>query len=367
MSMTTGIVRYSTRPFPPEKVVQVLYPLGQHPLRNHPLDHLSRSDICIQRRPAKILSQLRSVGEAVGRHRDAVQGAGRQEPLQAQVMTQQEILKDLSEPTLIVPHDYHVHTDFSCDCQASMSEMCRAAIERGIAEIGFSEHFDLNPEDPCHGFFEPGRWWDELEGCRHTFGSELAIRAGIELGEPHLYPGEMQELLDEYPWDYSLGSLHWVEGWLIFDRNYFRQAGVDPYRSYFRELARMAREAEFDILAHMDIVKRYGARYFGPLDPADYEAEIREVLRTCAARNIALEINTSTRRRGFEQASPSEAILRWFAEEGGRWITLASDAHFPEHLGYELDSALATVRSAGFDHLARFMKRSPEPAPVGVE
>lgn len=66
-----------------------------------------------------------------------------------------------------------------------MTEMCRAALERGIPEIGFSDHFDMMPEDQCYNFFQADAWWEALQGCRENFQGLLAIRAGVELGEPH--------------------------------------------------------------------------------------------------------------------------------------------------------------------------------------
>ena len=116
-----------------------------------------------------------------------------------------------------IHQDYHIHTNFSCDCEVSMTEMCRAALERGIPQIGFTEHFDLFPHDPCYAFFQADAWWEELNQCRDAYKGSLTIRAGIELGEPHVFPRDIQDLLDSFPWDYALGSLHWVDDHNVFD------------------------------------------------------------------------------------------------------------------------------------------------------
>ena len=92
-----------------------------------------------------------------------------------------------------IHQDYHIHTNFSCDCEVSMTEMCRAALERGIPQIGFTEHFDLFPHDPCYAFFQADAWWEELNQCRDAYKGSLTIRAGIELGEPHVFPKEVQK------------------------------------------------------------------------------------------------------------------------------------------------------------------------------
>ncbi|HEY48313.1 MAG: hypothetical protein AMJ88_13725 [Anaerolineae bacterium SM23_ 63] len=264
----------------------------------------------------------------------------------------------------MIPQDYHIHTDYSCDCKATMVEMCQAAIELNIKEIGFCDHYDLMPEDPCYAFFQADAWWESLQRCREDFGDTLTIRAGIELGEPHLFQAEMHEILEKYAWDYCMGSLHWVGSKSVFDPSYFKVPADVAYRMYFLELAKMIAHAEFDILAHIDVVKRYGFDAYGMYDPRQFESEIRDVLRICATRGIALEVNTAPLRRPVNQTSPSAVTLSWFREEGGRRVTLGSDAHLTEHVGFGLDSVMSILRSVGFENLASFESRNPSPTPI---
>jgi histidinol-phosphatase (PHP family) len=264
----------------------------------------------------------------------------------------------------MIPQDYHIHSNYSCDCQVTMEEMCQAAIEFGVEEIGFSDHYDLIPEDPCCAFFQADAWWQTLQRCREDFRGSLSIRAGIELGEPHLFQTEIQEILGSYPWDYSLASVHWVGSKTVFDSSYFTNTPDVAYRTYFREVAEMVTRADFDILAHMDVVKRYGFDIYGVYDPLQFESEIREILSICAKRGIALEVNTAYLRRPIQQISPSPVILSWFREEGGQRVTLGSDAHLSEHVGFGLDSAMGFLRSAGFKHLTSFESRNPSTIPI---
>ncbi|MEW6569163.1 MAG: histidinol-phosphatase HisJ family protein [Chloroflexota bacterium] len=264
----------------------------------------------------------------------------------------------------MIPYDYHIHTDFSCDCDVPMAEMCRAAIARGLPEIGFTEHFDLVPEDPCYASFRVEAWWKELERCRETFGEALVIRAGIEAGEPHRFTTAVAQLLARFPWDYCLGALHWVGPTMIWNREYYDQPEDQAYRDYFAELGRVAMAGGFDILAHMDALKRYGVERYGPYDPRRYEADIRAVLRACAESDLALEINTSSLRRSIRETSPAQLVLTWFRQEGGRWVTVGSDAHLPEHVGFGLEQCLDTIHAAGFESVACFERRRPSPIPI---
>src|SRR5687768_17479125 len=110
----------------------------------------------------------------------------------------------------MIPHDYHMHTSFSCDCQASMASMCASAVAKGIPEIGFSEHYDLfaGESENCRDWFRLEPWVAELERQRAAYAGRLTVRAGIEIGEPHLFQAEARAMLARYPFDYVLGSLH---------------------------------------------------------------------------------------------------------------------------------------------------------------
>src|SRR5258708_6563502 len=88
---------------------------------------------------------------------------------------------------MLIPQDYHMHTRFSCDSRATMAEMCQAAIDRGIPEIGFTELFDHSARDECRDSLQLEPWAADLERGRRQFASRLTGRAGVELGEPHLF------------------------------------------------------------------------------------------------------------------------------------------------------------------------------------
>ncbi len=95
----------------------------------------------------------------------------------------------------MLPQDYHLHTEFSPDSATPMELMCLAARERALPEIGFTEHYDLHPREAARDYFRPRPWWDEIIRCRDKFASDLRIRAGVEIGEPHLFQAEAQALL----------------------------------------------------------------------------------------------------------------------------------------------------------------------------
>jgi len=263
----------------------------------------------------------------------------------------------------MVPHDYHLHSRFSVDCDAPMAEMCRAAVAKGIPEIGFTEHYDLHPLENPRDWFRLEPWAAELERCRAEFDGGLVIRAGIEIGEPHLFQAEAQAMLARHPFDYALGSLHWVGQEVVFDERYFARPADQAFRRYFEELEQMTRAGGFDILSHFDVPVRTAYGIYGGYDPRDYEDYIRPILRNCVARGIALDINTAMLRRrvrsnhAWPLLTPGLPILRWYAEMGGERVTLGSDAHRPEHLGAHLDVALDAAQEAGLKYVTQFEAR----------
>lgn len=266
----------------------------------------------------------------------------------------------------MIPQDYHMHSNFSGDCVATMASMCQAAIDQGIPEIGFTEHYDLHPLESIRDMFQPEPWLAEIERCRAQFGDRLTIRAGIEIGEPHIYQTETQQMLARYPFDYALGSLHWVDNDSVFNPKFFRAyPEQQAYQLFFAELERMTRLGGFDSLSHFDVPLRtahdvYGGNY----NPHQHEAAIRAVLQNCIDQGIALDLNTAALRLRANLLTPRLEILQWYTEMGGERITLGSDAHRPENVGKHLDTALRIALQAGLRYTTHFAQRQAELRPI---
>ncbi len=258
-----------------------------------------------------------------------------------------------------IPQDYHVHTRASCDSRATMADHCRRALARGIAEIAFTDHFDPVPEDMCYGYYNPERFFAELEAARREFEPQgVILRAGVELGEYHRFHDVVQPVLDAWPYDFVLGSLHWVDDQIVFERAYFDdRGGRDAIEAYFVELERLARFGGFDVLSHPDVVKRIGYHACGGFDICEWEELVRLVWAACIENGIGIEINTAGLRLKVNEVHPAPESLRWYREMGGDILTVGSDSHRPDHLGGGIGEALALARAAGFTRIASFEQR----------
>lgn len=254
--------------------------------------------------------------------------------------------------------DYHIHTGFSIDSEAEMEAVCEAAVAKGIDEIAFTDHLDFGPNDPTDPF-PLGSYLAAIRGCRDRHRGQLVVRAGIEVGEPHIFADEAAGVIAPHEFDVVLGSAHYAEGmraaWL---EEFFDQPLHDAYESYFRQVVELSAGGDFDILCHLDLVKRDARKLGKPYDgPGPYADMIRAALRAVVERGKGIELNTSPLRRGQPEPCPSLEILRWYRELGGEILTLGSDAHAPHRVGSHLEAALEMVKSVGFDRLAAFERR----------
>ena len=257
-----------------------------------------------------------------------------------------------------------MHTNFSEDADDSPEAMCRRAIELGVPEIGFSEHWDVGPYETKPRFFKPEPWYAQLEHLRRLFAGQLLIRAGIEIDEQHLYPQATTEVLARVPFDYVIGSVHFVGPNFMFNGEYLQTHSADEvYNNYFAEMEQMVRTAELDIVAHFDIPARSGKPIFG-YEPARYEEKIRSALNTCIERGLALDVNVSGLRKPSQIIMPDPLILQWYAEMGGQRVTLGSDAHRLPEVSLHLEKAIEAIRAVGIMHVTQFEQRKARLVPL---
>jgi len=254
--------------------------------------------------------------------------------------------------------DTHVHSQFSADTHTSMREQAREALRLGLAGLAFTDHVEWYPEDETYHFLNPADYFAELEATRAQVNGQLTLLAGLEIGNPQRFPLETAQLLETWPWDFVLGSAHWVghqRGWVP---DFFADGAEAAYRRYFDELLDLARHGDFDILAHLDIVRRDDWELNRRALPLEGFADvIRAVLRALIERGKGLEINTSGLAKGMGMPLPDRTVLRWYRELGGEILVFGSDAHSPQRLAADFAAARELALSVGFARLARFSAR----------
>lgn len=257
--------------------------------------------------------------------------------------------------------DYHVHTQYSADGEASPEAMCEAALARGLREICFTEHVDWLPWDPTRDHFQAEHYVPAAIRCREHFAGRLEVRIGLEISEPHLAAERIQQLLGRWPFDFVLGSAHWIDQQGIFMSDLYDIHPIEHIeREYFLRVLELAQQGDFDSLGHLDLVRRYRPKAYGPFQVEDHAEIIHAILETLIARDKAFEINTSPLRRGCDATCPNLAVLHWYRALGGEKITVGSDSHRTEHMGTGFDVAEAMLRAAGFSRILVYRQREPQ-------
>ena len=287
--------------------------------------------------------------------------------------------------------DYHVHLwdhQHYSSMQATveqLAEFCAHAQSAGIREIAITEHASrfLQIDHAVRGWWDDdpradrraetvASWDDELgvdldqyvETGLAAQAAGLPVRIGMEVD---YFPGHMDKvaaLLDGYPFDVLLGSVHWIGAWL-FDaldwtdaQTEWDKRGVEKvWEQYTRAMEELSSCGAVDVLAHPDLVKLAG-RY--PALPDEFNDRIAEA---AAASGLCAELNSSGWQRPCAEAYPSPSLLSRFRALDVP-ITTASDAHDMVGVGSRIDDLVAFAASTGYDEMSRFHRRQREAVPL---
>lgn len=254
--------------------------------------------------------------------------------------------------------DYHVHTNNSFDSKETIDKYCKKAIEIGVKEIAFTEHFDLNPKDESNGFFSYEKYLNEIQDAREIYGEKIRIISALEFGEPHHYVKEHSEFIKDKDFDVLIGSVHFIGEELLKRRYEEGETRDEIYLTYFEEVYRAISEAEFNVLGHLDVIKRYVPQRYGRYNPYYYREAIEEILKVVIKKGIALEINSSGLRQRANEPLPSYEVFSWYKSLGGQLVTFGSDAHKSGELagGYKL--LQEAILSLGFKGFARLENKN---------
>lgn len=222
--------------------------------------------------------------------------------------------------------DMHIHTKFSCDSEASMEGYCKKAIEDNIKYICFTDHVDFNKNDYGFDYYKADKFFEEFKRVQEEYGDKIQLLSGIEFSEPHLYTAELEKL-SKYPYDFIIGSVHWVGDMFPCEETRRKYPAKSFYQLYWEEVLKAVDCGGFDCLGHIDFPKRY----YGEV--VYEESLLNEIFSRMKKNNIVLEINTSSLRKGLTTSLPDLDVLRLYKDKGGEYVTVGSDAHIVEDLG----------------------------------
>ncbi len=259
------------------------------------------------------------------------------------------------------PADYHMHTPLCRHATGDPADYAARAVALGFKEIGFSDHSPMRRDD-----FDDWRMrFDQLdeyvEMVRRTQKDfpQLTIRLALEVD---YLPGQedwIRELAARHPWDYFIGSVHYVsDSWAVDDpRKLSDWKDRDPWEVwsvYFDRLTLAAETGFFEIIGHADLPKKFGHRPARDCTPL-YE----RFLNAAKQHHCAIELNTAGLRKECREIYPSREILQ-LAFQKGVPITFGSDAHKPEEVGMNFAEATKLAREVGYQESCKFVLRKRE-------
>ena len=273
--------------------------------------------------------------------------------------------------------DYHVHLRPDEEgtpgaeyfVPANAERYREAASERGIEELGVSEHI--------HRFVQAldvwaHPWWrrwanDDLDAYCAFVREQTDLRLGIEADYVPEREDRMATLLEARDWDYVVGSVHFLRDKAVDMRDsewdVWREGDPEEVWSrYFETLGEAARTGMFDIVAHPDLVKVWGAG--APRPEGDLRRFYERAMDGIADSDVAIEVSTAGLRKPAGEIYPSRQFLEMCLEVG-RPVALSSDAHVPGDVGHGYDRAVEWLGEIGVTELAVFERRARRMEPLG--
>lgn len=251
--------------------------------------------------------------------------------------------------------DYHIHAlshgEYEYTSEWLEKYIIRAR-ELGIDELGFSEHDEFVNEID----------YDILENVRKE-NLDIPIKLGLEVDYQLGLEKNIKELTSLKDFDYIIGSVHYINGWAFDHPDYkhkFKENDIDIiYQSYFDIVDNAVKSDLFDVLGHIDLIKKWGDRP-KKKDVINY---IKPVLSNIKDANLVVELNSSGLRKEVQEIYPQYEIIELMKEMDIE-ITFGSDAHHPSQIALDLDKLIFLAKKVGYKNIVTFTKREKSWLPL---
>ena len=257
--------------------------------------------------------------------------------------------------------DYHMHTPLCGHAVGEPREYAAHALKMGLEEIGFSDHAPLvSHEDPAitMNIRQLPLYNRMMEEVRSKFSPSLRIKIALEADFIPGFEEKTKAIIQSYPYDYIIGSVHFINRWGFDDpaeRERWNEKDINQvYHDYYALLRKSAESGLFDIMGHVDLVKKFGHRA-----TEDMTGEIEKTAEVFKKSGVAVEINSSGLRKPVKEMYPAADCLEIYRKAGVP-LTFGSDSHIPTDVGKDFDKATALARAVGYKEYLIFKQRKVE-------
>lgn len=257
--------------------------------------------------------------------------------------------------------DCHMHSKFSADSVMDAADACKAAISLGLDGIAFTDHVDFDyPGETFIVDFD--RYMERINDLAAVYEGKLRILRAIEAGiQPHVIEDTLK-VVNSYPFDYVLASVHIIDGAdpYVKEEYYQGKSKAEAYERYLKEIYNMIMHfGSFDMVGHFEYIIRYAQYVDRSLRYADHRDILDSILKELVHQGRGFEVNTGSFRDPAAMAVYDAEVLKRYRELGGELVCLGSDAHRPEHIALRFDYFAQLIRDAGFRYTVHFENRKP--------
>jgi len=281
----------------------------------------------------------------------------------------------------------HTHTTF-CDGRDDVETMCRAAYEKKLYAIGFSAHAPISKKIEKKSNWhlkeeQVERYIKEILDAKERWKGKLEVFLGFEADYIKGRCSPLDNDITSLNLDYIIGSVHYLyppngsEPFTVdgsaqeFEKGVKEGYNGDAYalmHSYYDAVAEMITAGGFDILGHLDILKKnsQGKNYWTAESELSRQKEIANLLASNllagrmlansqqSATGIVVEVNTGgLNRKKVNEVYPSPAFLR-IIRELNLSVIITADAHCAKDINGNYDTALDTLICANFNEHVLF-------------
>jgi histidinol-phosphatase (PHP family) len=233
-------------------------------------------------------------------------------------------------------YDYHAHTNYSDG--TFLPGMVRAAEEAGLEGIGFTDHCSISARDEVsrtrnrYGFnldLTYQRRRDAIEQVRER--TAIDVYDAVEMDYDPRDEAAIEAFLEEANFEYTIGSVHAVEGENVQVASNFRGLSEsdrdEVVDDYVDRLVALVESELFDVAAHLDLIERTT-----PLRDRATTAHYDRIARAFADSRTIPEINAGRATREAGIVHPDEELLEALREYDVP-VTVGTDSHDPDEIG----------------------------------
>lgn len=257
--------------------------------------------------------------------------------------------------------DYHSHHARCGHAQGKIEDYIKAAIQKGLAEIGISDHspiYWMEGNDPMPS---TAMAKDELDGyveevlkLKQQYTGQIDVKLGLECDYIEDMEDFYRALLAKYPFDYLIGSVHYCLGRGVYEARRWdgRPDPMPTFVDYYRLVEKSARSNLFDIIAHTSAIIAYAPK---PI-PVAIEPLQDAALQVIRETGVCMEVNTSGYRKMQTDPFPTTRMVEKAAQLGIP-LTFSSDSHRPDEVAYAKDKIERLFTLNGVTEIATFANR----------